>query len=94
MFPGIPQPGGSQYHYFGTLLFVIYQIIFYLSTAGGQILIRGADPAGFIPFTLATILVVLALTPLSMTRRESPGISQGERLSLRKLYSKSPTVRP
>ena len=72
-------------------LFAIYQVIFFLSTAGGQVLIRVADPAGFIPFSLATILVVLALTPLTMTRRESPSVSQGERLSLRKLYNKSPT---
>lgn len=71
-------------------LFAIYQVIFFLSTAGGQVLIRVADPAGFIPFSLATILVVLALTPLSMTRRESPAITQGDRLSLTKLYRKSP----
>ena len=72
-------------------LFAIYQIIFFLSTAGGQVLIRVADPAGFIPFSLATILIVLALTPLSMTRRESPTVSHGERLSLRQLYAISPT---
>jgi MFS family permease len=72
-------------------LFAVYQIIFFLSTAGGQVLIRVADPAGFIPFSLATILVVLALTPLSMTRRATPTISRGERLSLRKLYGMSPT---
>ena len=72
-------------------LFAIYQIIFFLSTAGGQVLIRVADPAGFIPFSLATILVVLALTPLSLTRRESPTIIRGERLSLTRLYRKSPT---
>jgi MFS family permease len=71
-------------------LFAIYQIIFFLSTAGGQILIRVADPAGFIPFSIATILVVLALMPLSLTRRESPAITQAERLSLKKLYHKSP----
>ena len=72
-------------------LFAIYQIVFFLSTAGGQVLIRVADPATFIPFSLATILVVLALTPLSMTRRESPTITQHERLTLTKLYRKSPT---
>lgn len=71
-------------------LFAIYQVIFFLSTAGGQVLIRVADPAGFIPFSLATILVVLALTPLSMTSRESPVITKGDRLSLTKLYRKSP----
>lgn len=71
-------------------LFAIYQIIFFLSTAGGQVLIRVADPAGFIPFSIATILVVLALMPLSLTRRESPAISRSERLSLASLYQKSP----
>lgn len=71
-------------------LFAIYQIIFFLSTAGGQVLIRVADPAGFIPFSLAAILVVLALTPLSLTRRESPSITETERLSLTRLYRKSP----
>ncbi|MBL3556920.1 MULTISPECIES: MFS transporter [Marinobacter] len=71
-------------------LFAIYQVIFFLSTAGGQVLIRVADPAGFIPFSLATILVVLALTPLSMTSRASPVITQGDRLSLTRLYHKSP----
>jgi MFS family permease len=71
-------------------LFAVYQIIFFLSTAGGQVLIRVADPAGFIPFSIAAILVVLALTPLSLTRRESPTITETERLSLTKLYRKSP----
>ena len=71
-------------------LFAIYQVIFFLSTAGGQVLIRVADPSGFIPFSLATILVVLALTPLSMTSRKSPAITQGDRLSLTRLYRLSP----
>lgn len=71
-------------------LFAVYQIIFFLSTAGGQVLIRVADPAGFFPFSLAAILVVLALTPLSLTRRESPSITETERLSLTSLYRKSP----
>ncbi|SET23727.1 Predicted arabinose efflux permease, MFS family [Marinobacter segnicrescens] len=72
-------------------LFAIYQVIFFLSTAGGQVLIRVADPASFIPFSLATILVVLALTPLSMTRRTSPTITREDRLSLTRLYRKSPS---
>lgn len=71
-------------------LFAIYQIVFFLSTAGGQVLIRLGDPAGYIPFSLAAILVALAVVPLSLTRRESPTIVQGERMSLRRLYGKSP----
>lgn len=71
-------------------LFAIYQIVFFLSTAGGQVMIRVADPSGFIPFSLAAVLVVLALTPLALTRRESPMITRSERLSLTRLYRKSP----
>jgi len=70
-------------------LFAIYQIVFFLSTAGGQVLIRVADPSGFIPFSLAAVLVVLALTPLSLTKRESPSITKSERLSLTRLYRTS-----
>ncbi|SFR46945.1 Fucose permease [Marinobacter daqiaonensis] len=72
-------------------LFALYQIVFFLSTAGGQVLIRVADPSGFIPFSLAAILVALAVTPLSMTRRESPVIVKGQRMSLPTLYRVSPT---
>lgn len=71
-------------------LFAIYQIVFFLSSAGGQVLIRVGDPAGFVPFTLAAILVILALIPLSLTRTESPVIEQGERMSLYRLYKTSP----
>ncbi|WP_341352864.1 MFS transporter [Marinobacter halodurans] len=53
-------------------LFAIYQIVFFLSTAGGQVLIRVGDPAGYIPFSLAAILVALAVVPLSLTRRGNP----------------------
>ncbi|WP_404364215.1 MFS transporter [Marinobacter sp.] len=71
-------------------LFAVYQLVFFLSTAGGQVLIRVADPAGFIPFSLAAILIALALVPLSLTRQESPTITHGERMSLRRLYKTSP----
>jgi len=71
-------------------LFAIYQVVFFLSTAGGQILIRVADPTGFVPFSLAAILVILALVPLSLTRTQSPSIESGSRLSLRQLFTASP----
>lgn len=71
-------------------LFAVYQVIFFLSTAGGQVLIRVGDPTGFAPFSIAAILVTLALVPLSMTRRESPTIEPSERMSLRRLYKTSP----
>ncbi len=71
-------------------LFAVYQLVFFLSTAGGQVLIRVSDPGGFIPFSLAAILIALALVPLSLTREASPTMAQSERMSLRKLYKASP----
>lgn len=71
-------------------LFAVYQVVFFLSTAGGQILIRVSDPAGYIPFSLAAILVILAVIPLSLTRTQSPVMEATSRLSLRQLFRTSP----
>lgn len=62
-------------------LFAVYQIVFYLSAAGGQLIVNVGDPANFMPFSLAAILLALALIPLSLTRMEAPAIEQSERLS-------------
>lgn len=71
-------------------LFAVYQVVFFLSTAGGQVLIRVADPAGFVAFSLVAILIMLAVVPLSLTRRESPSVGEHQRMSLLKLYRVSP----
>ena len=62
-------------------LFAVYQIVFYLSAAGGQLLINVGEPSSFIPFSLAAVLLTLALIPLSLTRMDAPVIEQSERLS-------------
>ena len=62
-------------------LFAIYQIIFYVSAAGGQLVVNLGNPADFMPFTLAAILLTLALIPLSLTRMEAPVIETTARLS-------------
>ncbi|WP_189572005.1 MFS transporter [Marinobacter zhanjiangensis] len=62
-------------------LFAVYQIVFYISAAGGQLVVNLGDPADFIPFTLAAILLTLALIPLSLTRMAAPVIESTERLS-------------
>jgi MFS family permease len=62
-------------------LFAVYQIVYYLSAAGGQIFINVGDPANFMPFSLAAILLALALIPLSLTRMEAPVIEQVHRIS-------------
>ncbi|MCK7550593.1 MULTISPECIES: MFS transporter [Marinobacter] len=62
-------------------LFAVYQIVFYLSAAGGQLVVNIGDPSNFMPFSIAAMLLVLALIPLSLTRMEAPLIEQAERLS-------------
>lgn len=70
-------------------LFAVYQIVFYLSAAGGQLIINVGDPANFMPFTLAAILLTLALIPLALTRMEAPPIEAVERMSLFTLLRES-----
>ncbi|OZB14409.1 MAG: MFS transporter [Marinobacter sp. 34-60-7] len=70
-------------------LFAVYQIVFYLSAAGGQLIVNVGDPSSFLPFSLAAILLTLALIPLSLTRMEAPVIEQASRMSIFKLARES-----
>lgn len=62
-------------------LFAIYQIVFYSSVAGGQLLMNVGEPSSFIPFSLAAVLLTVALIPLALTRMEAPEVGAIERLS-------------
>ncbi|NWO07670.1 MAG: MFS transporter [Alteromonadaceae bacterium] len=70
-------------------LFAVYQIVFYLSAAGGQLIVNVGDPANFMPFSLAAVLLTLALIPLALTRMEAPVIEHTERMSVFKLARES-----
>ncbi|WP_166253139.1 MFS transporter [Marinobacter salicampi] len=72
-------------------LFAIYQMVFFLSAAGGQLVVNLGDPASFMPFTLAAILVTLAIIPLSLTRMEAPPIEKIDRMSVFTLWRESST---
>ncbi|MBS64351.1 MFS transporter [Salinisphaera sp.] len=71
-------------------LFAVYQIVFFLSTASGQLLINVSAPENVFPFTLAAMLVTVAVIPLSLTRMDAPAVEGTERLSLVSLYRTSP----
>ena len=72
-------------------LFAVYQIVYYLSSAGGQLLVNVGDPGLFIPFSLAAVLLTLALVPLCLTRMEAPSMEKVERLSFIDLFRESST---
>ncbi|MDI9243699.1 MFS transporter [Marinobacter sp. CHS3-4] len=62
-------------------LFAIYQIVFYSSAAGGQLLINVGEPSSFVPFSLAAVLLTVALIPLALTRMQAPNVESHGRLS-------------
>lgn len=63
-------------------LFAVYQVVYLLAAVGGQLLINVGSPTDFVPYSLAAILLVLALVPLAMTRMEAPEIESSPRLSV------------
>lgn len=71
-------------------LFAVYQVVFFLSVASGQLLINIGSAQTVFPFTIAAMLVTMAVIPLSLTRMHAPVVESTQRLSLRKLYRISP----
>lgn len=71
-------------------LLSIYMIISYASMGFGQLLLNVADPGGFPLFILISVLVSLALVPISLTRTTAPQIETPEPISLKELYTLSP----
>lgn len=72
-------------------LFAVYQIVFFVSVAGGQLIVNVGDPESFKLFSIAAILLSLALVPLSLTRMPAPTIEVVERMSVLTLLRQSTT---
>lgn len=71
-------------------LLSVYMVVFFLAAASGQMLLQSADPAGHILFSLAAIVVALAVLPLSLTRSAAPTIAPTPRIRLRELARIAP----
>jgi MFS family permease len=57
----------------------------------GQLLLPAANPAGFRPFCIITIIVAIASVPIALTRAVAPTHEgAGPRINLRQLYRQSP----
>lgn len=66
-----------------------YNIVFYLAFIAGAALL-GLELSSNNIFTLAAMLVVLSMIPISLTKMAQPEIPNRERISLPKLWSISP----
>ena len=66
-----------------------YMIALYAGQAVGQYLLN-LDGAAMLPFVVASILISLAVLPVSLTRMAGPAIGEQAPLSIRRLYDASP----
>ncbi len=71
-------------------LLSIYMIISFSSLGFGQLLLNLADPGGYPLFILISVLVSLALVPISLTRTFAPQIDTPQPIGLGELYRLSP----
>ncbi|EKV26276.1 Twin-arginine translocation pathway signal [Caenispirillum salinarum AK4] len=71
-------------------LFSIYRAVDLSAMTAGLMLLNIAAPEGFELFSLAALLMSLALVPVAMTRGVAPAPVAAARLQLRRLYTASP----
>jgi MFS family permease len=69
----------------------VYGMTGLLAGVFGQLLLPAANPAGFRPFCVISIIIAVALIPIALTQAVAPTQQSGEtRISLRGLYRQSP----
>ncbi len=71
-------------------IMALYLIILYAGMALGQFLLNLADPADVELFVLTSVLVTLAVLPISLSSRPAPAFIAPERVSIKKLWQISP----
>lgn len=68
----------------------IYMVVAYGGMTAGQLLLNVGDPLGFDLFVLISVLVSLALVPISLTAAPAPSFDAPGPVGLRQLYVISP----
>ena len=71
-------------------LLSIYMVVQYVGLAAGHLLLNLASPAELTLFILTSVVISLALVPISLTSSPSAPIQTRERLKLSALFTQSP----
>lgn len=71
-------------------IMALYLIVLYAGMTLGQFLLNVADPADIELFVMTSVLVSLALLPISLSSRPAPEFTEPERVSIKTLYRVSP----
>ena len=67
-----------------------YMVILYLGLGGGQFLLNVADPAGPLLFVTTSVLISVAVVPMSLSVQRAPEFEAAQRIRLGDLYRASP----
>ncbi|RDV36476.1 MFS transporter [Bradymonadaceae bacterium TMQ3] len=71
-------------------LLSLYMVVQYVGLSGGQLLLNVGSPAELVLFVLTSVLISLALVPISLTTSAPQPSEEQERLSPRALWKLSP----
>lgn len=71
-------------------IMALYLIVLYAGMTLGQFMLNIADPADVELFVMTSILVTLAVLPISLSSRPAPTFATPIRVSIKKLYDYSP----
>lgn len=71
-------------------VFSLYMVVNLAALAVGQMMLTVAAVGGFVLFCLTSILISLALVPVTFTRAVAPPVTAAPRLSIARLYAISP----
>jgi MFS family permease len=72
------------------VVLAVYMLVLYIGLGGGQFLLRAADPAGPMLFVMTSVLISLAVVPMSLSAQRAPEFQTAERIKLTELYRVSP----
>ncbi|MFP3915476.1 MAG: MFS transporter, partial [Actinomycetota bacterium] len=81
---------GATTHRTRGRILAIYMVVVTTGLACGQLLLTAADPGGFILFVLASLLVSLAVVPVSLVSFPAPAIPGFERIPYRAILRAAP----
>lgn len=71
-------------------MLAVYMVVIYVGLGAGQFLLNAADPAGPLLFVLISVLISLAVVPMSLSVQRAPEFSIPRKIALGELFHASP----
>ena len=68
----------------------VYMLVLYIGLGSGQFLLNAADPAGPLLFLLTSVMISIAVVPMSLSVQRAPEFHHVQRIRLTELFHVSP----